>query len=97
MARAQARWDALLVAQYEKAYSFISPAGRLTLSVELYRSRIASANWRAAKVTSATCEPEVCEVTLKLDVNVLPDLPYAQAINEKWIVVGGEWWFVYRG
>ena len=97
MARAQARWDALLAAQFDKAYEYITPAGRLTLSVELFRNRLAAASWRAAKVTGAVCEPEVCDVTLKLDVNVLPGLPYTQAINEKWILVGGKWWFVYRG
>ena len=97
MARAQARWDALLVSQFDKAYEYISPAGRLSLSLELFRSRIAAASWRGAKVTSAVCEPEVCDVTLKLDINVLPNLPYTQTINEKWILDGGKWWFVYRG
>ena len=97
MARAQARWDALLAAQFDKAYEYISPGGRLTLSLELFRSRIAAASWRSAKVTSAVCEPEVCDVTLQLDVYVLPNLPHTQTINEKWILDGGKWWFVYRG
>ncbi|MEO8101075.1 MAG: hypothetical protein ABI790_01025 [Betaproteobacteria bacterium] len=97
MSRAQERWDALLAAQFDKAYAYISPAGRLSLPLDVFRSRISSASWRGAKVTRAVCEPEVCDVTLQLDVNVLPNLPYTQTINEKWILDGGKWWFVYRG
>jgi hypothetical protein len=53
--------------------------------------------WKSAKVTAAVCEPEVCDVTIVLDFEVLPNLPHTQPISEKWLLGGGKWWFVYRG
>ncbi len=97
MARAQARWDALVAGQLEKSFEFITPSGRSTLPMDIYKGRLAGAHWKAAKVTAATCEPEICEVTVILDIDVLPNLPHKQPITEKWLLDGGKWWFVYRG
>ena len=95
--RAQERWDALRAAQYEKAYSYITPTMRITLSLDIFRGRISGASWLDAKVVKAVCEPEVCDVSVKLDYYVLPNFRDSQTINEKWILDGGKWWFVYRG
>ena len=95
--RAQERWNALVAGQLDKAYEFITPAGRSTLPIALYRSRLSGVSWRAAKVTGVACEAEVCDVTVTLDIDVLPNLPHQQPISEKWILEAGKWWFVYRG
>jgi hypothetical protein len=96
-ARAQERWNALLAGRFDKAYEFITPSGRSTLPMETYRGRLSAVTWRSAKVTAVACEPEVCEVTVVLDIDVLPNLPHQQPISEKWLLDGGKWWFVYRG
>ena len=96
-ARAQERWNALVAGQFDKAFEYITPSTRTTLPLSVYRGRIAGASWVAAKVTGAVCEPEVCDVTVVLDVYLLPNLPHQQQISEKWLLVDGKWWFVYRG
>ena len=97
MVRAQARWDALRAGQYDKAYSYLTPSTRATLTIEVFRGRIAGASWLDVKVVKAVCEPEVCDVSVKMDYYVLPNLRDTQIIGEKWILDGGKWWFVYRG
>ena len=96
-ARAQERWDTLVAGQLDKSYEYITPSGRSTLPIEVYRGRLAGSKWRGAKVTAVVCEPEVCDVTVTLDIDVLPNLPHKQPISEKWLLVDGKWWFVYRG
>lgn len=96
-ARAQERWDTLVAGQLDKSYEYITPSGRSTLPIEVYRGRLAGSKWRGAKVTAVACEPEVCDVTVTLDIDVLPNLPHKQPISEKWLLVDGKWWFVYRG
>ena len=97
VSRAQGRWDALLARDYEKAYGFITPSMRATLPLDVFRGRIAGASWIDVKVAKAVCEPEVCDVSVKMEYYVLPNLKDTQVINEKWIIDAGNWWFVYRG
>ena len=97
VSRAQERWDALRAGQYEKAFSYITPSMRATLPLEVFRGRLAGSSWLDVKVTKAVCEPEVCDVSVKIDYYVLPNLRDSQTVNEKWILDGGNWWFVYRG
>lgn len=96
-ARAQERWNALVAGQFDKAFEFITPSGRSTLPIEVFRARLGGSKWRGATVTSAVCEPEVCDLTVILDIEVLPNLPHKQPVSEKWLLVDGKWWFVYRG
>ena len=95
--RAQARWDALRAGGYDKAYAYITPSMRITLPLEVFRSRISGGSWIDVKVTKAVCEPEVCDVSVKIEYYVLPNLRDTQTVTEKWILEGGNWWFVYRG
>ena len=97
VSRAQGRWDALMLRDYEKAYGFITPSMRSTLPLDIFRGRISGASWIDVKVTKAVCEPEVCDVSVKMEYYVLPNLKDTQVINEKWIIDAGNWWFVYRG
>lgn len=95
--RAQERWDALKAGQYEKAFSYITPSMRATLPLEVYRGRLGGAKWIDVKVVRVVCEPEVCDVSVKMDYYVLPNLRDSQQIEEKWILDAGNWWFVYGG
>ena len=95
-ARAQLRWNALLKADMELAYQFISPAGRSLMSLQQYRPRVNTSFWRGAKVSAATCAAETCEVTVLVDV-IVQGVKFTNPIKETWILDAGNWWFVYAG
>lgn len=97
MARAQARWNALLAKDLDKAYDFLSPAMRSTMSRDVYKLRINPSFWRGAKVKSATCREEVCDVKVEIAIMALENLSVDQVLEEKWIFNQGQWWFVYQG
>ena len=92
--RAQARWDALLARDLTKAYGFITPGSRSTLPYELYAGRLDPSIWRKAVFKAAQCEKETCNVQVTLDY-VVGSLPLTHVLNEQWLLVDGEWWFVY--
>jgi hypothetical protein len=92
--RAQARWDALLARDLKAAYGFISPAGRLTLPLEMYSGRVDPSIWKKAVFKSAECSKDVCKVQVTLDYTI-GTIPLSHVLNEQWIMSEGEWWFVY--
>jgi hypothetical protein len=96
MKRAQARWDALIARNLDLAYTFITPAGRSTMPVDTYRGRVNPQFWRKVAVAGAKCEADVCDVNLNIEFTVL-EMPLSNAVSEKWILVDGEWYFIYRG
>ena len=96
MVRAQARWDALIARNLDLAYTFISPAGRSTMPVDVYRGRVNPQYWRKVTVTDAKCEADVCDVNLNIEFTVL-EMPLSNVVSEKWILADGEWYFIYRG
>jgi hypothetical protein len=101
-ARAQARWDALLKGDFERAYGYISPGGRAVVPYPTYRGRIGGAvTWKSAEVASVTCETlEKCSVQVK--VTYLPAMHRSaigtieRHMEETWVVDAGQWWLVYR-
>ncbi len=97
-ARAQARWDALLAGDFEKAYAFLSPGSRGVVSLPQFRNSIgAAASWKSAKVHGVTCQQaDRCKVTML--VNYTPLLPRPRvgnietSIDETWLLEQGQWW-----
>ncbi len=96
LGRAQERWDALLKAEVNVAYQFISPGGRSLMSVEQYRPRVRTGFWRGAKADKAVCGTDTCEVTVLVDMTV-QGVKFTNPIKETWILDAGKWWFVYQG
>lgn len=100
--RAQARWDALLKGDLQRAYGYISPGGRAVVPYETYRGRIGAAvTWQSAQVTSVTCETlEKCSV--RVNLTYLPAMRRSaigtieRSLDETWVLDAGQWWFVYR-
>jgi hypothetical protein len=96
--RAQARWDALLKGEADKAYTFLSPASRETMTVFTYRARVNPQSWRGATVESVVCEAERCDVKITIKMEVLNKLPVTvPGVAETWILDQSEWWLVYTG
>ena len=96
LARAQERWDALIKAEVNVAYQYISPGGRSLISIEQYRPRVRTGFWRGAKADKAVCGTDTCEVTVLVDMTV-QGVKFTNPIKETWILDAGKWWFVYQG
>ncbi len=98
--RAQARWNALLAGEWEKAYSFSAPSYRALVDFNRYRGRVGNAvGWTDAQVVSVACEAESC--TAKIRIGFRPTLrPRGEAmsthVDEKWMVEDGDWWWSQR-
>ena len=100
--RAQQRWDDLISGDIERAYGYISPGYRSSVSLEQYTTRIRSSrvNWTKATYNDSDCLDSSCKVSIKLDyslIRALPGVPRydgSQAITENWLLLDGSWWFV---
>lgn len=100
--KATARWDALIKSDFDTAYKLTAPSYRAVSSLERYRTKfnLGSVNWTDAEVVKVECEPEKCNVTLKVGA-YLPMLrtfkePAVTAIEETWVKEDGGWWLFQR-
>ena len=99
--RAQARWDALLAGDFATAYTYLAPGYRsaksaadFEISIKTRRVRYDSAEYR-----EHLCEDRVCTVKIWVAYTVprpaqgVPEWKSRSMVEERWIEVGGEWWF----
>lgn len=98
--RAQARLDAIIAGQWEKAYGYLSPASRAVVSLEAWRSGLPRATvWRRAQVHAVACEVlDRCKTTV-----VIHHQPLVMggrmgtidsAVDEIWVLDEGRWWLL---
>ncbi|MDX1461184.1 MAG: hypothetical protein R3348_09025 [Xanthomonadales bacterium] len=104
--RAQARWDALLGGDWERAYEFLSPGARMAMSEEAFRELMANRTiqWTGVEVAEVgPCDAEVgsCDVTANISYRVSRGVPglrkpieLTKGVTESWIKVDGTWYFV---
>lgn len=101
--RVQLRWDALLAGDIDTAYRLLSPGFREAVSQDLYSSRLSArtVRWTGTKfVEVASCEGEVCTVKVDVGYAVRAAVPGVSTYEgsrrgeERWIRVGGAWYFV---
>ena len=103
--RAMARWDTLLSGNLADAYQFLSPGIRSSVSSLDYQRSILSqqVQWTSADYIESDCEDKTCNVKISLGFRVFSALPGVKSfedtdiVNESWILVDGEWYFVPRG
>jgi hypothetical protein len=92
------RWQALLAADFDKAYSFAVPGYRKIKSLEHYKSNRQGApvKWLSAEVLRVECEQERCKVVVQLESK--PILPFvfrgnlSSGIDEVWVYEDRRWW-----
>src|SRR5215470_5260667 len=70
--RALARWNLLIAHQADKAYDYLTPGYRLTVSREKYAAQMndTALRWKAAHAGGHSCEADTCTVTVMVDVQV---------------------------
>ena len=100
--RAQERWDALLIPDFDTAYSLYSPGYRAANSrvdFEIsYRTRKIAIT--SAQVESSDCSGDACTVTSLVGYKVGSLVPGVSkwesgaTLEERWIRTDGQWWFV---
>ncbi len=103
MARAQARWDALVAKDYKKAYGYMAPSYRALVNEADFQRRFGiSGSWSDVAVHSAKCEAERCQVKVRVAASLMVPLPGVRAgqeqkvssyYDEPWVREDGQWWF----
>ena len=101
-ARVEARWQAMVAGEYDKAYEFLSPGFRSRVSPEEFRGRFEGrTEWTGVDIQGVDCEEEICVASVLARFRFLgapPFPPYdgEAAEKENWIISDGEWWHVPR-
>jgi hypothetical protein len=100
--RAEARWNALIKGDIEKAYTFTTPDYRAVVSAQQYRGKYGRvADWRVARVVNVSYDvPTVAAVSVEVTYRVgIPGaggelIETQKSISEKWIYKDREWWYI---
>lgn len=100
--RALERWNHLIAKRPEKAYDYLTPGYRKTVTRENYAAARMNLpiRWKAVAFNRKECDPEACTVFLSMDYEVTlpsggagPILSFAP-LNERWIKVGKQWYYL---
>ena len=96
--RSEARWDALIKRDFDKAWEYTQPAYRALVGQKDYYKRFGGAGqWKGVQIHEVTCEPERCTVRLRLTSTL--NVPRFRGqeltgyIDETWVRADGQWWF----
>lgn len=93
--RALERWQFALKGDSARAYEFLSPASRSTITLTSYMQRLQRGGtyWRGADVEAVECGPESCNVTVALTYD-LKDVAKGlkRTVKEVWLLDEGQWW-----
>jgi len=95
--RAEARWQALIKDDIDKAYSYLSPTTRDVVSLDQYKGKVARGTFRDVKIDAVECEAELCKVTLRLTYDRRAMKGMVTPLEETWIIERGQFWYVLRG
>ena len=100
-ARAAERWNLLIAHQAEKAYDYLTPGFRQTITREKYASdkNDVALRWKSAKVSGHSCDADACTVTVMIDAQVrMPGIGQAQSTTmpseERWVRVDRNWYYL---
>lgn len=96
------RWDYLIAHKAEKAYDFLSPGYRDTVTRENYAASMNNrpVSWESVQFVDQNCDADACTVHLKLKFKVAVNLHGIRRIQgdspltERWIKESGRWYFL---
>ena len=100
--RAQERWEAVLVNDYETAYEYYSPGFRSSQTRGDYElsMRLRKIHFREAKYQEQECQEDVCTLKFNVKYRIASPVPGLQAwesnttLDEKWVRTQGQWWYL---
>lgn len=100
--RAAQRWNYLIEKKAEKAYEYLTPGYRKAKSLEQYvgEKTAVALRWQGVSVSKADCKEDVCDVFVAVDYEVkLPNtggkpISTFAPMQEKWVKVGKQWYFL---
>lgn len=100
--RAQARWDLLMERDFEGAWAYMTPGFRETTNQYDYARDMAGRpiRWLSATVSGKNCEEDVCKISVLVEYRAvgapsgMGQMRLSRTINETWIRLDDEWWFV---
>ena len=99
--RAQERWNLLIAHKAEKAYDYLSPGFRQTISREKYaqQKNDVALQWKAVHVVGHSCDGDTCDLNINVDVTaVMPGIgkpaPATVPTLEHWIRLNGNWFYL---
>lgn len=101
---AEKRQAALLAHDFKKAYKYTSPGYRELHTVENFMSDYAGVySWKSSDVLTATCDDDVCQVNVKVlvDIGLMQSAvaPGEERVlvprvnRETWLKLDNKWWF----
>ncbi|MDE2258444.1 MAG: hypothetical protein KGK05_11820 [Xanthomonadaceae bacterium] len=100
-AKAVQRWDDLIARKADKAYDFLAPGYRKTISREQYAKDMNGRGMRWKKVSfgSQTCDADTCTVHLTVAYNInlgglAGKVDSMGLAVETWIKVDGTWYYL---
>lgn len=99
--RAVARWNLLIAHKADKAYDYLSPGYRDTISREKYAGEMdeRGVKWEKVDYASQECQPATCKVRLLVEYKVqlkgsVGTVKSMGPLVETWIKTDGKWYFL---
>ena len=94
--RINARWQALIKGDLDRAYTYMSGASQETMPLKVYKDKIKPGMWRSVKIESLQCEAEICKAKMILTYDHERMKGIQTPIEESWIIEKGTAWYVNR-
>lgn len=95
------RWDYLIAKKADKAYDFLAPGYRKTISREQYAHDMngRGTHWSKVRYTSQECSADVCTVRLMVDYSInlgglAGNTKSMAPVVETWIEADGAWYYL---
>jgi hypothetical protein len=100
--RAIERWNLLIAHKGDKAYDYLAPGYRQTITRDQYASTIGGAlvHWQSVKPLDQKCEADSCVVHVQVNSKVtIPqalnhEIDLQTPIKENWIRSSGTWYYL---
>jgi hypothetical protein len=96
--RAIARWNALIAQDWEKAYSYETPAYRKTYTSEQYKNSYGAAvDWKEIELSDVKITDDIADINLTLSVlfsDSGTQMLIPTGFKERWLLKDNQWWHV---
>lgn len=100
--RATERLDLIVAGELLKAYEYLSPGYRSSVSPESYIADMVTRKvaWTGGELLGSECAENHCVIKFKVDYMVVSPVPglrkfeFFDHFEEDWLFTQGQWWFV---